>query len=82
MLVDRVLDAIGTERGPVHLGELSRRVGVPVSALEGMLQVLERKGVVARPHRSDGDGPVACASACGAGCTGVDTCPFVIRTER
>jgi DNA-binding HxlR family transcriptional regulator len=81
MLLDRVLEEIGTESGPAEFGELSRRLGVQASALEGMLSLLARKGLIARPRHRTGDEPAACTTTCGATCTGVDACPFILRTE-
>ena len=43
-------------RSPLTLAELSQRLGIERSALEGMLQFLVRKGKI----RQVGDGTVSC----------------------
>ena len=74
-VLDRLIDEIGTSSGPMPLVTLAARLGVQPSALQGMLETLERKGVLRVPAASNQ--AFACSSGCNASCTGVDSCPFV-----
>ncbi len=63
--------------GPLRLEDLGRRLGVERSALEPMLELLVRKGLLAEWR--DACGEVACSgAACGTVCAGKEGCPFVI----
>ena len=71
-MLSRILEELEEARGPLDLNEMSRRLGVERSALDGMLQLLVRKG------RLREVGPTAeacshCASrfSCAHGQTGV-----------
>jgi Mn-dependent DtxR family transcriptional regulator len=43
-LLDEIMNEIENADGPITLKELARRVGAEESALEGMLEFLEKKG--------------------------------------
>jgi hypothetical protein len=80
-VLKQVLDAIETATGPVHVGELSQRLGVERSALEGMIAYWVRKG---RLLDSDAAG-TACVPTighCGASCTGVMDCVFIAKMPK
>lgn len=81
-VLDRLVNEIRATRGPMQVEMLARRVGVQVSALPGMLETLERKGILSLPTES-GEG-YACSAACGHSCTGLETCPFIadVRTPQ
>lgn len=74
-VLDRLMDEIRSTHGPRQLEALARRVGVQVSALPGMLETLERKGILSLPAESGES--YACSAACGHSCTGLETCPFI-----
>ena len=58
--------------------ELAHRLGIDVSVLDGMMSVLERKGVLSVPSDVAGVGNAVCSgSACGTSCAGLASCPFV-----
>ena len=44
MLLRQVLQEIESAQGPISLNDLSRKLGVEPSALEGMISFLVRKG--------------------------------------
>lgn len=71
----RLVAEVQGATGPVRRTELAERLGVEPSALDGMLQTLERKQLVVTPAASTGG--VVCSSGCGATCTGPTSCPFV-----
>ena len=60
-MLSRVLKEFENSQGPLTLSEMSRRLGVERSALEGMLQLLVRKGKL----REVRPGDVQC-SHCGS----------------
>jgi DNA-binding Lrp family transcriptional regulator len=77
-VLDRVVAELGSAEGPIPLRELATRVGVPPSALEGMLGVLVDKGLLARPGSETSPGGFACTgTACSTTCVGLEDCPFV-----
>jgi Mn-dependent DtxR family transcriptional regulator len=43
-VLEQIMDEVEGAKGPLTKKELARRVGVEESALDGMLQFLERKG--------------------------------------
>ena len=78
MLLARLIDEIQAARGPVDLAGLSRRLGTQVSAIEGMLDVLEWKGVIERPRAPGGADMAVCSAPCGTACSGVESCAFAL----
>ena len=78
MMLQRLLTDLRRSGGPVRLEDLGRRLGIERSALEPMLDLLVRKGVLTE-WQDDGGGSTVCpGDACGAVCGGVDGCPFVM----
>ena len=74
-LLTRLVAEVQEATGPVRRAKLAERLGVEPSALDGMLETLERKRLVVTPAASTGN--VICSSCCGATCTGLASCPFV-----
>ncbi len=80
----KVLQAVESADGPVTLTELSRRLNIAPSALEGMLGYWAGKGRLV----VDGRSAAACAGGCSAAscacgsCSGVAGCPFMARLPR
>lgn len=76
-MLQRLLADLQRAGGPVRLDDLGRRLGVERSALEPMLDLLVRKGVLT--EWQDACGQVACSGgACGTACGGMEGCPFVM----
>ncbi len=76
-MLDRLLSSIREANGPISFDELSSRLRVERSALEPMLDLLVRKGLLA--EWSDPETAVACGGgACGTSCSGMQGCPFVV----
>jgi predicted Zn-ribbon and HTH transcriptional regulator len=63
-LLEEIIREIEKEPGPLTVKELARRLGIEQSALEGMLEFLERKGrlSVYRPDECEECGLVSCAA--------------------
>jgi DNA-binding IclR family transcriptional regulator len=71
-VLSQIIKELESAGGVIDLGELSRRLGVQRSALDGMIETLVRKGRLREVEV--GEMPPACAS-CGeqAGCSVVAT---------
>lgn len=77
----RVLQEIESSRGPVSLNDLSRRLGLERSALQGMIAYWVRKG------RLIDDYAAALESGCGrqdcaASCPAAHSCPQIEKLPR
>jgi predicted ArsR family transcriptional regulator len=75
-MLDEIMREIENSKGPITTKELARRLDVDESALEGMLEFLERKGKLSvyRPGEGcEGCGVVSCASCVfNSGCPNSD----------
>ncbi|MEA2010768.1 MAG: hypothetical protein U9N78_08690 [Actinomycetota bacterium] len=77
-VLDRLIDELRTERGPIRSTDLARRIGVSEPALDGMIDVLTAKGVMNAPSDATDGEAIACSGvACGTTCVGLDACPFI-----
>lgn len=75
-MLQRLLSEIEEANGPISFDDLSRRLRVERSALQPMLDLLVRKGLLT--EWGQGATAVACGSeACGTSCSGIQGCPFV-----
>jgi hypothetical protein len=77
----RVLDEIQSARGPVSLAELSRRLDIEQSALEGMIEFWIQKG---RLHADLFlSTPASCTSdRCDASCPQAGGCNLMTNSPR
>ncbi|MEA3349339.1 MAG: FeoC-like transcriptional regulator [Chloroflexota bacterium] len=85
-MLNQVLHAIENAHGTINLADLSRKLGIERSALEGMITFWVRKG---RLRDDDADLAAAgaamptCASAsCSDSCPGMAACPFVAKMPK
>ena len=69
-MLNEIMREIENSKGPLTVRELSRRLGVEESAIEGMLEFLQRKGRIDL-QRPGGEG--ACVGTC-AGCSFLGGC--------
>jgi predicted transcriptional regulator len=76
-VVQRLVGELRSAAGPVQVRDLAERLGMQPSALSGMLEVLERKGVLTLAGAGPTAGDEACGAACGGTCVGVAGCPFI-----
>ena len=75
-MLSQILEEFEKAKGPLDLNELSQRLGVERSALEGMLQLLVRKG---RLHET-GTGTETCAHCAGhLGCAQAHTGNLMVK---
>ncbi len=82
-MLKRILHEFESAPGGISTSELSRRVSVERSALEGMIDHLVRQGKL----RVDEEQPVAVAQicesrSCGRSCPGPEHCPFAVKLPR
>jgi hypothetical protein len=82
MMLNQVLQEIQQANGPITVNELSRKLGLERSALQGMIDFWVRKG-----RLRDDDAPAADEAACGAGscgdsCYGLAACRFTAKMPR
>lgn len=77
-MLEKILREIDSNRGPMTVKELAKRLDVEEGALEGMLDFLERKGrlSVHRPGECGERGPASCA-----GCVFVKGCPAGVEKK-
>ncbi len=82
-ILDRLVDELRAARGPIRSTDLAGRIGVSPSALDGMIDVLTAKGVLAAPTNAGEGEAVACSGvACGSTCVGLDDCPFIVAVPE
>jgi hypothetical protein len=75
-MLHQVLQAFEQTEGPVQLDELSRRLGIERSALDGMIAFWVRKG------RLKDSALEGCGGGCAAHCGGTSSCSFQSHTPR
>lgn len=76
-MLERLLARIRETNGPISFDDLSKRLQVERSALQPMLDLLVRKGLLA--EWTEAGTNLACGGgACGTSCTGIQGCPFVV----
>ena len=77
-MLKQLLHEIESAPGPIQMAELSRRLNMDISALEGMVAFWIRKG---RLYTDDADNAVSTSTSghCGSSCTGADKCAFVAK---
>ncbi|MCS6826264.1 MAG: FeoC-like transcriptional regulator [Caldilinea sp.] len=77
----KILQEVEAAQGPVTLDELSRRLDIDRSALEGMIQFWVRKGrLIDDKPASDGSEFVCAAHHCSRLCSTVHACPYHVWT--
>lgn len=78
----QVLHEVEAASAPLDLNELSRRLNVERSALDGMIQFWVRKGRLVDDSAGAGRTTVACANHGCGGCAGGQGCPFTMTMPR
>ena len=78
----QVLHEVEAANAPLDLNELSRRLNVERSALDGMIQFWVRKGRLVDDTAGAGRATVACANHGCGGCAGGQGCPFTMTMPR
>ncbi len=82
-MLHQVLQEIEGAQGSINLSELSRKLGVERSALDGMIQYWVRKGRLRDESQPEEILLSSCANgACGHSCPGPQSCPFVMQLPK
>jgi hypothetical protein len=82
-MLRKVLDEVETARAPLDLNELSRRLDLDRSVLDGMIQFWVRKGRLVDDTAGAGQAAAVCAThGCGGNCPGPQGCPFTMKMPR
>ena len=80
-MLKKVLHAIESANGPVHVAELSRQLGIERSALEGMIAYWVQHGRL-QDDSAPQDACGTMAGHCGPTCSGTATCAFVVKMPK
>lgn len=79
----RVLQEFEAASAPLDLNELSRRLGIDRSALDGMIEFWVRKGRLVDDATGAAAATSACAGhGCGGHCASAAHCPFTMTMPR
>ena len=79
----KVLHEVEAAKAPLDLNELSRRLDVDRSVLDGMIQFWVRKGRLVDDAAGATTASVVCAThTCGGSCSGPQGCPFTMKMPR
>ena len=82
-MLDQVLQEIETAQSAQNLGDLSRKLGIERSALDGMIQFWMRKGRLIDDDAVETQVRAVCSiGSCGASCTGTSNCAFVAKMPK
>lgn len=82
-MLHRVLQEIEAAQGSINLTELSRKLAVERSALDGMIQYWVRKGRLKDDRQQEELTLTACTTgSCGGSCPGPQGCPFVMKLPK
>ncbi|MCB2209812.1 FeoC-like transcriptional regulator [bacterium] len=82
-MLKEILAEFDREDAPLDLNELSRRLNIQSSALEGMITTLVRQGKLQSDAAADPEqGAVSCSSGQCAGCSAASQCPFISKIPR
>lgn len=82
-MLSQVLKAIKKSGDTISLDDLSQRLGIEPSALEGMLEYCVNKGILRSSEGNDGE--CGCADdtgGCGSSCEGYEGCPFIAKMPK
>lgn len=82
-MLSQVLQELESAKSAVNLNELSRKLDIERSALEGMIAYLVQKGKLQDDEKTQGIAMGMCdAGGCGGSCPGPQGCPFVMKMPR
>lgn len=82
-MLHQVLHEIERANGPITLNELSRRLDVEASALQGMIEFWVRKGRLRDDEAATAVATSSCTPGqCGDNCFGLSACPFTAKMPR
>jgi len=77
-MLNQVLHEIENCKGPITMGELSRKLGIEINALEGMIQFWVRKGRLQITEDQANGANCSCGSS-SSSCSPIGDCVFVAK---
>jgi hypothetical protein len=82
-MLRRVLQELESAQSPLDLNELSRKLGLERSALDGMIEFWVRKGRLKDDARQNEQIFATCGGgSCGGTCPGPQGCPYILKMPR
>ena len=82
-MLNQVLQEIMSTQSTLSLGDLSRKLGIERSALDGMIQFWVRKGHLVDDAAAETQAGVVCSiGSCGVSCIGTSNCAFVAKMPK
>lgn len=83
-MLNQVLSEIKLAKNGLNLGDLSHKLGIERSALDGMIQFWVQKGRLIDDNAAEAETCSTTSGGCSASasCTGPDTCPFVMKMPK
>ena len=82
-MLNRILQELRSAKSALNLNELSQKLGVERSALEGMIVTLTQTGKLQDDEEASQAVTGMCQSgSCGGSCPGPQGCPFVMKLPR
>ena len=80
-MLNQVLHEIELSQNGLNLNELSRKLDIDRSALDGMIQFWVQKGRLIDDASAEST-TCATETSCGASCSGESACPFVMEMPK
>ncbi|MCP4428693.1 MAG: hypothetical protein GY803_29760 [Chloroflexi bacterium] len=80
-MLHQVLHEISQVNGPVMLTDLSRKLDIAPSALQGMIDFWVRKGRL-KDDDAETKAAMTCGSGCGSACMGMSSCSFIAKMPK
>ncbi len=81
-MLHQILHEIERANGPMTLNELSRRLNIEASALQGMIEFWVRKGRLRDDEAAVNEATACTSGSCGDNCFGLSACPFTAKMPR
>jgi DNA-binding Lrp family transcriptional regulator len=81
-MLNQVLSEIQQANGPITINELSRKMGIDSSALQGMIDFWVRKGRLRDDDALVEDEAACDTGSCGDNCFGLSACPFTAKMPK
>ena len=79
-MLRQVLRELESAQGPVNTNELSRKLGIERSALEGMIEFWVRKGRLKSDDQIAAETLATCTTgSCSCSCPGPRECPYLMK---
>jgi hypothetical protein len=81
-MLTRILQEFDRATAPISLNDISQKLGIDRSALEGMVAYLVQKGKLRDDHQVQQAAARSCQTGACASCAGAQHCPFAMEMPR